>query len=140
MISIGEYCFLSCFNQFLKIHSRFILGVRLEYVKAGHDAPFYALPWVKLRGIAAFRYLGNHVITSEIEPRWSLSNRWSVLAFAGVGRAAANFDSIKDAERAYNYGGGVRYLIARKLGLTMGLDMARGPEETTGYLTVGSAW
>ena len=34
----------------------------------------------------------------------------------------------KDAEQAYNYGAGFRYLIARKLGLGVGLDIAVGPE------------
>jgi hypothetical protein len=37
-------------------------------------------------------------------------------------------------------GGGMRYLIARRLGLQAGFDVARGPEDTVFYLTVGSAW
>ena len=37
-------------------------------------------------------------------------------------------------------GVGVRYLLARKLGLHVGLDLARGPEDTAAYLQVGSAW
>ena len=94
-----------------------------------------------IKGVAEFHQRrGRHIVTSEIEPRWNVDDRWSLLAFAGLGRAAANFDRLKDAERAYNYGAGFRYLIARKLGLAMGLDVARGPEETTVYITVGSAW
>ena len=31
-------------------------------------------------------------------------------------------------------------LAARKLGMQVGMDVARGPEETSIYLTVGSAW
>jgi len=127
-------------NHFWQIHHRMILGLRMEYRTAGHGAPFYALPWVKLRGIGAFRYLGYHVLVSEIEPRWKIDNRWSLLAFGGVGRAASHFDKMQDAEKAYNYGAGFRYLVARRLGLAMGLDIARGPEETTAYLTVGNAW
>lgn len=34
----------------------------------------------------------------------------------------------------------LRYLIARKLGLYAGLDVARGPEDTVVYLQIGSAW
>jgi hypothetical protein len=37
-------------------------------------------------------------------------------------------------------GGGIRYLIARRLGLLAGVDVAKGPEDTVFYLTVGSAW
>ncbi len=127
-------------NQYWDIGSRLILGLRAEYHQTGHEAPFYALPWVRLRGIPVFRYLGYNVVTTEIEPRWKISQRWSLLGFAGLGRAAINFDRLKDAEDAYNYGLGFRYLIARKLGLMMGLDLARGPEETVGYITVGRAW
>jgi hypothetical protein len=45
------------------------------------------------------------------------------------------------AAKAVVAGGvGVRYLLARKLGLHVGLDLARGPEDTVVYLQVGSAW
>jgi len=35
---------------------------------------------------------------------------------------------------------GVRYFAAEKLGIHVGVDVARGPEETYWYLTMGSAW
>ena len=127
-------------NQFIRIGTPFILGLRLEYHQTGHEAPFYSLPWVRLRGVPAFRYLGYNVVTGEIEPRWRIDERWSLLVFSGFGRAATSIERLKDAENAYNFGGGFRYLIARSLGLAMGLDFARGPDETTTYLTVGSAW
>ena len=120
--------------------TRLTLGLRMEYHYAEEDAPFYSLPWVSLRGIPILRYLGNHAITAEIEPRLKIDERWSVLGFAGVGRAATHFDDLPDAERAYNYGVGFRYLLARRLGLAAGFDLARGPEETTLYLTFGNAW
>jgi len=127
-------------NRFWLCRRRLVIGLRLEYQYGGRGAPFYALPWVRLRGIPALRYLGHHVLLGEVEPRWKLDERWSILAFGGLGRAALEFDSLSDAEDAYNYGAGFRYLIARKLGLAMGLDIARGPEETSGYITVGGAW
>jgi len=37
-------------------------------------------------------------------------------------------------------GAGLRYLIARRLGIHMGVDIARGPEQTAFYIQVGSAW
>lgn len=120
--------------------ARLTLGLRAEYHYAEEDAPFYSLPWVSLRGIPILRYLGNHAITAEIEPRFQIDERWSVLGFAGFGRAAAHFDDLSDAEPAYNYGVGFRYLLARRLGLAAGFDLARGPEDTTLYLTFGNAW
>ena len=32
------------------------------------------------------------------------------------------------------------YLMARLLGLRGGIDIARGPEDTAYYLTLGTAW
>jgi hypothetical protein len=119
---------------------RLTLGLRAEYHYAADGAPFYALPWVSLRGVPILRYLGNHSFTMEIEPRYKIDDRWSVLAFAGAGGAATDFEDLLEAERAYNYGAGFRYLLARKLGLAAGFDIARGPEDTTLYLTFGNAW
>jgi hypothetical protein len=128
------------FRYYLPIKKKFVLGFRVDVDAAGDDAPFYALPFVVLRGVPIFRYLGNYAVTLEIEPRYRIDRRWSVLAFIGQGRAAREWDQMSDAEQANNYGAGFRYLIARKLGLGVGFDVAVGPEETVPYLIIGSAW
>ena len=84
--------------------------------------------------------MGNHAVTVEIEPRWKLDERWSVVGFAGAGRAARDLSQLKNGESIYNYGFGFRYLLARSLGLAAGIDLARGPEDTVLSLTFGSAW
>jgi hypothetical protein len=38
------------------------------------------------------------------------------------------------------FGGGFRYLMARKLHMHVGIDVARGPEDTAVYLQMGHAW
>jgi len=130
----------SDFEYWQMFKQRMTFGLRLEYSYADDGAPFYSQPWVSLRGIPLLRYLGHHVVTAEVEPRWKIDERWSVLGFAGVGRAADEFDELSGATRAYSYGGGFRYLLSRKLGLAGGFDLARGPEETVLYLTFGNAW
>ncbi len=37
-------------------------------------------------------------------------------------------------------GGGFRYLMARRYGMRVGMDIATGPEDTVVYLAVGSNW
>ena len=37
-------------------------------------------------------------------------------------------------------GVGFRYRLARKMGMQAGVDVARGPEDTAFYLTIGNAW
>lgn len=60
--------------------------------------------------------------------------------FVGAGSAADNFGGLSDAKLIVSYGGGIRYLIARKLGIWFGLDYARGPETEAVYITFGNAW
>ncbi len=35
---------------------------------------------------------------------------------------------------------GIRYFLARAMGLHVGVDVARGPEEGAFYIVMGSAW
>lgn len=66
--------------------------------------------------------------------------RWAAIGFIGAGRAWGRNTEFGDVGSAVAKGVGVRYLIARKLGLWVGVDYARGPEGKTGYIQVGSAW
>ena len=116
------------------------LGVRLEAETVSGDVPFFGFPYVNLRGMPALRYQGEEVVTLELEYLWGLTPRWSLALFAGAGRATSVDLFGTDDETVAAGGAGVRYRIARKLGLQVGLDVARGPEETAYYLTVGSAW
>lgn len=94
---------------------------------------------MQLRGIPALRYQGEGAFSLEGEVRREITKRWSVLGFAGVGFADDKFANLLEDEQ-FVWGGGFRYLIARKLGLHVGVDVARGPEQTVVYLQIGTAW
>ena len=123
-----------------QVLSRVVLGVRLDGRFTEGDTPFYALPFIDIRGIPALRYQGENVIVAEIEPRWDVTDRWSLTGFVGSGWTADSINNFGDSSGEVAGGGGFRYLIARRLGLRVGLDIARGPEDTVVYLTVGSGW
>lgn len=116
------------------------LGVRLDAEMVSGDSPFFGYPYVKLRGIPAFRYQGEEVVTAEVEYLWGLTSRWTVAIFAGAAKTTTIEDFAAKGETVAAGGAGFRYRIARKLGMQLGVDVARGPEETSVYLTVGSAW
>ena len=126
------------------VHPDVVLGWRLDGRFARGETPFYALPFIDLRGIPAMRYQGDDVLVTEIDARWNFHNRWSLVGFTGVGKAEDAFSDLfggdSDNDLQHTVGGGVRYLIARRLGLQAGIDVAKGPEDTVFYLTVGSAW
>jgi len=76
----------------------------------------------------------------EAELRWNATPRWALIGFLGVGRAWGSSKNFGDADSANAWGAGFRYLIARRLGLYMGVDIAKGPEDTAFYIQAGSAW
>lgn len=117
-----------------------ILGLRADYRSVHGDTPFYQLPSIDLRGISYGRYQDTSVAMLEAELRWNMSARWAVLAFGGAGRAWGRHDDFADASNEVAKGVGLRYLLARQLGLYVGLDWAWGPGEHAHYLQVGSAW
>ncbi len=123
---------------------RFNLGLRLQYdgvsVDDGERLPVYVPPDIDLRGIPSSRYQGNAVAVSEVQLDYRINDRWRVGVFTGVGRAADSFGKLDNAANESAYGTGFRYLIARRYGFVMGVDVARGPEETAVYIKAGSTW
>ena len=108
-----------------------ILGGRVDARAARGEVPFYQLPFIEMRGIPFFRYQDENVALAEAELRWNVTPRWALVAFLGTGHAG---------ETASAWGVGFRRLVARRLGIYMGVDLARGPEETAIYIQAGSAW
>ncbi|HEB96502.1 MAG TPA: glyceraldehyde-3-phosphate dehydrogenase [Sedimenticola thiotaurini] len=117
-----------------------VVGVRgdVEGV-SGDDIPFYEYPFVQMRGIKVLRYQGERIALGELELRWSFRPRWVLVGFGGVART---WFSGKSGQNGLidSRGLGFRYLIARKLGLQAGVDIAKGPEDTAFYIVVGSSW
>ncbi|HET9597693.1 MAG TPA: BamA/TamA family outer membrane protein [Anaeromyxobacteraceae bacterium] len=110
-------------------------ALRVDGQVAGGDVPFYAVPYVHLRGIPALRYQGTAVLVAEGEVRWEVVRRWSAVGFGGAGAV-----DTRRADVAWNAGGGFRYLLARAFGLALGADLARGPEQWAFYVVFGNAW
>jgi hypothetical protein len=119
---------------------RWVLAWRLDASFTGGNVPFYALPYIHQRGIPGARYQGDAVVSTEVETRYDIDGRWFGVAFAGVGRAADSTGNLGNADSRWAGGVGVRYLVARALGLQMGIDVARGPEEWAFHIQVGSGW
>ena len=105
------------------------------------DVPFYALPAINLRGIPANRYQNSHVVVTELEARWDVTLRWSLVGFFGAGWSYSGAGTSDTDNGPFPAGGGgFRYLLARQAGMQVGIDVARGPEDTAFYIQVGGAW
>lgn len=132
--------FKAAANTYAKPHRDVVVGGRLDFRGSSGDTPFYAVPFIELRGIPYLRYQGERVAVAEVEARWNLDGRWSLVGFGGAGRASGPGADPGSAGTRWAGGAGVRYLIARAMGLHAGIDVARGPEENAFYLIIGSAW
>lgn len=125
---------------FWDVHPRLVLSARLRTQAVGGDTPFYARPFVRLRGIPSMRYQGETAVSLDGEARWGVTKRWWLVAFAGAGWTDAGSARALTDESVHAGGAGFRYLIARRLGLQAGLDVAKGPEQWALYVVFGSSW
>lgn len=98
-------------------------------------------PAVDLRGVESGRYQGETALSVEVEVRHQVTPRWAGVVFGGYGQTfAGNSRLYESQDDIWTYGAGIRYRIARKLGIDVGLDVARGPEDTIFYIQFGHAW
>jgi hypothetical protein len=139
----GDYDYWRGNLRFLSFHQllpQLVLGLRLEGSAVDGRPPFYAYPWVTMRGIPASRYQGKRVGMAGMELRWDILARWAVLGFAGIGRVIGDDVAFETQDDIVSGGIGGRYLFMPDEGLWLGVDVARGPEDTFMYITVGQAW
>ena len=127
-------------TSFHPFGERFVLGLRLEYQAVSGDVPFFSFPYVNLRGIPALRYQGDRVAVGEIEARYNFSSKWAMIAYTGSGKVSSDLPIFDTDQSIYSYGLGARYKIFDVQNVWIGIDIARGPEDTNWYIQVGQAW
>ena len=125
---------------FIPATHNYTIGLRGDYRVATENAPYYAKPYIDLRGIPTMRYQGNQALVLETEQTWYFNRRWAGVGFVGAGSAFDNFNNITEYPVYFTGGLGFRYLGARILGMYMGLDIAVGPEQMAVYIVFGSSW
>src|SRR5688572_26858212 len=93
-----------------------------------------------MRGLPAVSYQGNATLLTEGELRWDFVKRWSIMAFGGAGKAFDSWDEIDEERLVGSIGTGLRYLLARKFKLRVGVDVAKGSDSWAYYIVFGSNW
>jgi len=126
--------------QYIPLPGKVFAGTRIQATTSSDDTPFYLRPFVLQRGVQAMRYLGERMAQIEGEVRWQFWNRFSVLGFGGTGTAWSDLPRVTPKTTVSAAGGGIRYELARKYGIHVGVDAAWGPDGSTVYLQWGSAW
>jgi hypothetical protein len=126
------------FHEFL--NRKLVLGFHLDLDSAGGDPPLWGYPWVTMRGIPALRYQNESTAVVSTELRWNLAERWAAVGF--IGAAATRGDALIFQDESGIVAGGVggRFLFRPQDSLWVGIDVARGPEETALYIVMGHKW
>jgi len=116
-------------------------GFRMDSQFMIGDSPFYAKPFISMRGVPAMKYQSDNTILVETEWKFKVYKRWSIDTFVGSGKAFESFDNFGDATWVYSYGLGFRYKISRLYGMDAGMDFAWSNNGDFGFSIVfGSAW
>lgn len=139
----GDYDYTTLKMKMLSFHQlndKWVLGLRGDYRQVGGDPPFYAVPWVTLRGIPAMRFQGDQVAVAEVEARYNFNQDWAMIGFYGRGWTDVYADVAKTEEDIKAWGIGGRYRLLKEQNAWVGLDYAIGPEDNVYYVQVGHAW
>jgi outer membrane protein assembly factor BamA len=126
--------------HYVPLHPKLYLGLRSDVAASFGEVPFYLRPFVYMRGVPAMRYQGQETAQIEAELRWQFWKRFSLVGFVGGGAAWNDLAQFNNVETVVAGGTGLRYEIARKYGIHMGIDVAFGPDDPAIYFQVGSAW
>jgi hypothetical protein len=128
-------------HQYVSVSPKVGLALRLDGTASTDGAPFFAMPFLRMRGLPLMQYQGQGVGLVEAEVRYGLDARWTLIAFTGVGYTDnGRDDRLHSSATIVAGGGGFRYLIARQMGLQAGVDIGVGPDQAAIYLQMGSAW
>lgn len=143
----GDHDFDVLEASFITYHplfdERLVLGMNVGADFAFGDAPFYMLPFVKLRGVPSLRYQDDRAGQVEFEVRWRVWERISLIGFGGVGWIGGEkSDLIPSSDPGAIPAGGVgfRYLMARLMGLHTGVDFGFSEDAFAFYIQTGGAW
>ena len=94
-----------------------------------------------LRGVPALKYQDDRAGELELEARWRVWQRFSLVGFAGVGWTDGPKSEIEQIGAVPAGGFGFRYLMARLMGLHTGIDFGWSRDDDFAfYIQVGGAW
>jgi hypothetical protein len=121
--------------------AKVVFGLRVQTDNViGDDVPYFAKPFLSMRGMPAMRYQGSNTLLFETEERWDFNPRWSMVGFVGTGKAMEGYNELNFDDWKWAGGAGIRYLMARWFKFYGGFDLAAGEEGFAFYVTVGSNW
>ncbi|HOW85383.1 MAG TPA: BamA/TamA family outer membrane protein [Candidatus Aminicenantes bacterium] len=131
-------------RKYLPLGPDQVLALQAYALTTGGDVPFYKLALVGgdtlLRGYYKGRFRDKSLALVQAEYRALISDRIGVVGFAGAAQVFAGLDHFGSGSVKLSAGTGVRYVISKRDGTTVRLDMAWGDRSFGFYITAQEAF
>jgi hypothetical protein len=132
------------YRRYLPVGVDRVLAVQAYLFSASGDVPFHRLALLGgeslLRGYYMGRYRDKGLMAVQAEFRALLTKRIGVAGFAGVADVFPGFAGFELDKIKFSVGSGVRYVVNKRDGTTLRLDMAWGRACFGLYLTAEEAF
>ena len=133
------------YSHYFDLEENRILATRITGCAASTKAPFYDIclfgSGKALRGYVGGEYRDDRMVTVEAEYRWRFSERFGLVAFAGVGQIAPTFGEMGSGNKYLSgVGGGLRFLASKEHKVNLSVDWAKGENSDALYFYIGEAF
>lgn len=132
------------FISYLPIQERQVVALNLYTGGIWGAPPFQELLFLggskKGRGIVEGRFREEALFLVQGAYRFPLFWRFRAAVFASAGQVASTFGDFGQGTLHFNYGGGIRFLLAPQEGIQIRLDVGFGSDQPGFYLTIGEAF
>ncbi len=130
------------YNHYLPLGDRNSLAARFAGCASSDDTPFFdqcSLGGTDgLRGFSPTEFLNDALLSAQAEYRHQISNRFSGVAFAGLGNTGSSFGNLRDTDMRYAGGLGVRFQLSKKFKAVFSVDVSYNDrKEDLLYIYVG---
>ncbi len=132
------------FRRYVLVAPDRVLALQAILMAAGGEVPFYKLALLGgeslMRGYYKGRFRDKDILALQAEYRVLLTKRIGVAGFAGLADVFPGFASFRIARIKYSLGTGVRYVLNKREGTSLRLDMAWGKASFGLYVTAQEAF
>lgn len=133
------------YSHYFDLQENRVLATRVTGCAASSEAPFYDVCLFgsnnALRGYVGGEYRDNRMVTVEAEYRWRFTERFGMVAFAGVGQVGSSFGDMGSGNKYLSgVGGGLRFLASTKHKVNVSVDWAKGENSDALYFYIGEAF
>jgi outer membrane protein assembly factor BamA len=134
---------LDCREYFLVAPNQ-VLAFQAYIRSTSGEVPFYKLAFLGgesiMRGYYKGRFRDKDILAVQAEYRVMVTKRIGVAGFAGLAEVFPGFADFKLNDIKYSVGTGVRYVVNKREGTTLRLDMAWGKASFGLYITAQEAF